>query len=324
MANMQRTVEVDSSDADSALGDDSSTYNTSLRSSILRHEWKHGRRYHSYKAGTYNFPNDEREQDRLNMIHHVYYRAMHDRLFLAPINPDQGLRVLDIGTGTGIWAMDLGDQYPGTGMILGVDLSPIQPSWVPGNVYFIIDDVELQWPPSQKYDYIHCRYMAGSIKDWPRLIRQCYEHLEPGGWLELQESANKLYSEDGSLKPDNAIVRMMNGLMEACEKIGRTMDPAPSMKDWVQDAGFVNVKQEVFKLPVGGWPKDPRFKEIGMLLGINFVEGVEAFTAAPFIDILGWTKEEVEVLNASVRNAIRRKDAHPLFNFLVTTAQKPA
>jgi SAM-dependent methyltransferase len=317
-------VEVDSSDADSALGDDTSTYNTSVGSSILRHEWKHGRRYHSYHAGTYNFPNDEQEQDRLDMIHHVYYRALHDRLFLAPIDPSQGLRVLDIGTGTGIWPIDLGDQYPGASLILGIDLSPIQPAWVPGNVKFLVDDVELPWPESETYDFIHCRYMAGSIKDWPRLIRQCYERLEPGGWLELQESVNQLYSEDGSLKSDNAIVTMMNGLMEACEKIGRTMDPAPSMKKWVQDAGFVEIKQESFKLPVGSWPKDPRLKQIGLLLGMNFVEGVEAFTAAPFRDVLGWSEREVQVLNASVKNAIRQKAAHPLFDFLVTTSRKPA
>lgn len=323
-ASPDRIVEVDSSETDSALGDDSSTYNTSIGSTVLRYEWKHGRRYHSYQAGIYNFPNDEKEQNRLDMIHHVYYRAMNDRFFLAPINPDQGLRVLDIGTGTGIWPIDLADQYPGASLVQGVDLSPIQPSWVPGNVKFVIDDVELPWPESQKYDYIHCRYMAGSIKDWPSLIRQCYEHLEPGGWLELQESVNTLYSEDDSLKPDNAIVRMMDGLMEACEKIGRTLDPAPLMKGWVQDAGFANIKQESFKLPVGSWPKDPRFKEIGTLLAVNFVEGVEAFTAVPFRDILGWTQVEVQVLNANVRNAARRRDVHPIFDFLVTTSQKPA
>jgi hypothetical protein len=166
--------------------------------------------------------------------------------------------------------------------------------------------------------------MAGSIKDWPRLIQQCYDHLKPGGWRELQESVNKIYSEDKSLQPDNAIVKMMDGLMEACKKIGRTMDPAPLMKGWIQDAGFVNIKQQSSKLPVGSWPKDPRFKEIGMLLGINFVEGVEAFTVAPFRDILPWTREEVQVLNANVRTAIRQKDAHTLFDFLVTTSQKPA
>ncbi|OKL59146.1 hypothetical protein UA08_05915 [Talaromyces atroroseus] len=318
------TVEIDSEDADSALGDELSTSSTSLSSSVLRYEWKHGRRYHSYNAGAYNFPNDEKEQDRLDMVHHVYYRCLHDRLFLAPIDPNAGLRILDIGTGTGMWPIELGDLYPGAGLILGNDLSPIQPHWVPANVRFMVDDVEQQWATSQPFDYIHCRYMAGSIKDWPRLIRQCYQNLAPGGWLELQESANTLYSEDGTLKPDNPMVQLMDGLMEACDRVGRTLDPAPSMKAWVKDAGFANVKQQRFKLPVGSWPKDPRMKEIGTFLALNFVEGVDAFTAVLFRDVLGWKQDEVEILNSSVRAAAQQKGIHPLFDFLVVTAQKPA
>lgn len=316
-------VEVDTGDGDSAYGDAASTATTSIGSSVLQYEWKHGRRYHAYRAGAYNFPNDEREQERLDMIHHVYYRCLGDRLFLAPVDPDAGLRVLDIGTGTGLWAIHLGDEHPGAAEIVGNDLSPIQPSWCPPNVRFVVDDVELDWAEPEPYDLIHCRYMAGAIKDWPRLVRQMYDNLKPGGWVELQESANTLYSQDGTLEKDNPMVKMMDGLMEACEKIGRTMDPAPSMEKWVREAGFVNVKVEVFKLPVGAWPKDPRLKEIGTLLGVNFTEGVEAFTAALFADVLGWSKEEIMVLNAGVRSAVKKGDAHALFDFLVITGQKP-
>ncbi|KKA24379.1 hypothetical protein T310_1564 [Rasamsonia emersonii CBS 393.64] len=306
IAAPEPAIEVDD-DVDSAYGDETSTYTTSLASSVR----------------SYHFPNDEPEQDRLDMIHHVFCRLLNDRLFLAPINPDDGLRILDIGTGTGIWPIQMGDQYPRASLIVGNDLSPIQPEWVPPNVKFIVDDVEQDWLEQQPYDYIHCRYMAGSIRDWPRLVRQCYDHLKPGGWIEFQESANTLYSEDGSLTPDNKMVQMMNGLMEACDRIGRTMDPAPSIKGWVEDAGFTKVEQRRFKLPIGPWPKDPRLKEIGTLMAINFIEGVEAFTLSLFTEVLGWSKEEVDVLNAGVRADAQRRDVHPMFDFLVITAQKP-
>ncbi|KAL4914512.1 S-adenosyl-L-methionine-dependent methyltransferase [Aspergillus aurantiobrunneus] len=255
------------------------------------------------------------------MVHHVYYRVLNNRLFLAPLDP-VGKRVLDIGTGTGIWAIQFGHQFPLASEILGNDLSPIQPSWVPPNVRFVVDDVEKPWVPGEPYDFIHCRYMAGSIKDWPLLVRRCFENLKPGGWLELQETANRLYSEDGSLKSDSYMSRMMDGLIEACGRIGRTMDPAPGMEGWVRQAGFDKVLTHKFKLPVGVWPKDARLKECGALLRVNFIEGVEGFTAALFGDVLGWEREDVQALNAGVRAESMRSDIHPVFDFHVISAQK--
>lgn len=58
----------------------------------------------------YKFPNDEREQDRLDMLHHMFKLVLNDRLFLAPIE-NGPIRVLDIGTGTGLWAIEFGTSF---------------------------------------------------------------------------------------------------------------------------------------------------------------------------------------------------------------------
>lgn len=50
---------------------------------------------------------------------------MDGKLHFAPIETPS--KVLDIGTGTGIWAMDLGDEFP-EAEVIGTDISPIQPS----------------------------------------------------------------------------------------------------------------------------------------------------------------------------------------------------
>lgn len=83
-------------------------------------------------------------------------------------------RVVDLGTGTGIWALEFADEFPQCD-VLGNDLSPVQPRWVPTNVRFEVDDIEAPWTYSEKFDFIHCRSLYAAIKDWPKLVKQAYE-----------------------------------------------------------------------------------------------------------------------------------------------------
>ncbi|KAH7310177.1 S-adenosyl-L-methionine-dependent methyltransferase [Rhexocercosporidium sp. MPI-PUGE-AT-0058] len=300
-------------DGDSAYDSDQlSRYTDSLTSSVKAYKFENGRRYHAYHAGAYNFPNDNPEQDRLDMFHHIILLGCDGKLHLAPIQCD-GKRILDIGCGTGIWAVQMGDEYP-TADITGNDLSPIQPGWVPPNVRFLVDDIEQPWAETQPYDYIHCRYMAASIQDWPRLVKQCFDNLKPGGWVEFQDYDTTCHSQDNSIPPDYKVAAMLSFLKGACDSIGRLLDPGPLLKGWVEDAGFEYITQNIIPLPVGIWPKDKKMKEIGAFMTLQYTEGVEAFTLAPFTGILGWTKEEVEVFNVGVRKDAKDRSIHTLHN----------
>ncbi len=68
----------------------------------------------------------------------------------------------------------MADEYAGA-EVVGVDLSPIQPRWVPPNVRFVVDDAEDAWVYGDGvFDLVHARHMGGSIKDWPKLLSQAY------------------------------------------------------------------------------------------------------------------------------------------------------
>jgi trans-aconitate methyltransferase len=79
------------------------------------------------------------------MQHQLYLLALDNKLFLAPIPKENLHNVLDVGCGTGLWAIiDIADENPQAQM-QGFDLSPIQPDLVPPNCRFIVDDVNSDW-----------------------------------------------------------------------------------------------------------------------------------------------------------------------------------
>ena len=70
----------------------------------------------------------QKELERLDVTHQMLNICLRNKLYLAPIADKMKGRVLDLGTGTGIWAIEFADQHPDA-EILGTDISPTQPTW---------------------------------------------------------------------------------------------------------------------------------------------------------------------------------------------------
>ncbi|KAL2259355.1 hypothetical protein VTK26DRAFT_6992 [Humicola hyalothermophila] len=315
-------TELAADDHDSAFSDDVSAFTASITSSILDYPVENGRRYHAFRSGVYCLPNDELEQERLDMSHALMVLGTGNKLFLAPIDTDKMHRVLDIGTGTGIWSISMGDEYPNA-EILGNDLSAIQPPWVPPNVKFEIDDVECDWIYERPFDFIFCRYMAACITDWPKLVRSIHDNLAPGGWAEFQDFDLQYYSEDGTLDGTSTLT-WINTLLEAARQTGREPCPGPRLEQWARDAGFANVTHRRFRFPIGPWARDPHLKEVGRWNQMQVLSGLEAFSLRLFCQVLNWDKQEVLVLLSKVREELKSPKIHAQFDFHVVYGQKKA
>ncbi|KAK1574593.1 methyltransferase domain-containing protein [Colletotrichum navitas] len=107
------------SDDDASLNRESiASSTTSVTSSVLDYRIENGRTYHRYKDGKYAMPNDEKRMidstDRVDLQHNLMLRTFDDRLGTAPQSKKDHKvgRVLDVGTGSGIWAIDFGDEHP--------------------------------------------------------------------------------------------------------------------------------------------------------------------------------------------------------------------
>ncbi|KAL4915705.1 S-adenosyl-L-methionine-dependent methyltransferase [Aspergillus aurantiobrunneus] len=314
-------IEPDTSDADSAFGDTNSTaYTESIRSSLLQSVRENGRGYHKYSSGQYFIPEDEQEQERLDMQHEICLMTTNRKLYLAPL-PANVQNVLDLGTGTGIWAIDFADQHPSSSVV-GMDLSPIQPSWVPANLKFEIDDYEQPWTYSQKFDFIHGRMLSGSIANETKLFQQAYDNLTPGGWFELMDFSFPVRSDDGTMR-GTPFETLNEQMMEGLRRVGRDGALADQYKKLMSNTGFENVVEVKYKWPQNTWPKDKYLKTIGQWNMVNTLDGLHGFAARLFTQVLGMSTEELEVLLAACRKDIANPKIHAYWSIVVAYGQKP-
>lgn len=167
-------------------------------------------------------------------------------LHRAPVSDP--LEILDIGTGTGIWALDVADKFPQAN-VTATDLSPIQPNWVPMNLQYEINDCESPWTYNKQFDFIHMRNLSGGIADWPKLLRECFDHLSPGGWIEVSNIEATSDSANGSLTPESASRRWEYHLAAAGAAVNREFNVVgPQLLEHVSEVGFENVKHEQYQV----------------------------------------------------------------------------
>ncbi|KZL69760.1 methyltransferase domain-containing protein [Colletotrichum tofieldiae] len=296
------------SDLDSAIDEATGQPDlVSLTSSILDYQFENGRSYHSMSEG--------------NLQHHIWLITLDGELGASP-GRHTAKRVLDLGTGTGIWAIDFADAYPGS-EVIGVDLSATQPELLPGNCSFEIDDLELDWEWNRPFDYIFNRSLAGSWSDFRSIIQKAYDNLEPGGYFEIQDLELPSYCDDDTVPLTAALYRWQHALVDASNEIGRPLNYAPTCLNDLRDVGFIEIHHQVFKWPFNNWPEDPKLKEIGRWNCANLDMGLEGFSLALMTRFKGWTRDAVEELCDEVKNEVKDTRLHAYWKQHVIYARKP-
>jgi SAM-dependent methyltransferase len=233
-------------------------------------------------------------------------RILNGKLALAPIGKPS--RVLDVGTGTGIWAIEFADRYPESD-VLGTDLSPIQPEYTPPNCRFEIDDAEDEWIFSHKFDYIHGRYMCAFITDVPKLFSSIFDNLNPGGWVEFQECLINFQAIDDSLE-GTALQRWNRLLLEGINKMGRDALSALRYKTHMVEVGFKDIQVKKFAVPGSPWARGKEEKLLGAMQMTNNLEGISGLTMGVYTKALGWPREAVELFLVDVRKDMLNRNIH--------------
>ncbi|OBR03946.1 Methyltransferase domain-containing protein [Colletotrichum higginsianum IMI 349063] len=283
----------------------------------------------------YILPNDTTEQFRLDIQHLLWLATWDGRLCMCPKN-ESASRVLDVGTGTGVWAMAYADEHPeaivrnrpnlslfcdgGAWLtyicvqVTGVDISPIQPQAVAPNCFFEIYNVEGNWPWRTPHDFIFIRHMNTAFADWSETIEKAFRSLEPGGYIELQDNTFPIMSHEGTLPPNSAIAKWSSMLMESTRILGRPCDEPSRFRRLLEDAGFEAVVEIKRVWPIGPWAAGRRHVMTGALCQDTSIAGLEPSTLRLFTTVFGWTVEETKDFCREVEAEIRGQRLHAYFN----------
>jgi hypothetical protein len=94
-----------------------------------------------------------------------------------------------------------------------------------------------------------------AIRDWDRLIQQAFDHLKPGGFLELAQAVPDPSSDDNTLPPNSAYCKITEIFYEIGDKFGSLGHAPKYFRTKMEAAGFVDVQEHRFKIPSGLGPR---------------------------------------------------------------------
>ncbi len=134
----------------------------------------------SYIHGT-----DPSEQDRLARLN-----AMTNAEFVRYLNPAGGDRVLEVGSGLGLLAVEVASRAVRVTGIehAGAQLAEAQRRSSAPNVEFVQGDAHALPFADASFDLVYCRYVLEHLADPGRALTEMRRVLRPGGRVAVQEN----------------------------------------------------------------------------------------------------------------------------------------
>jgi hypothetical protein len=92
--------------------------------------------------------------------------------------------------------------------------------------------------------------------------------MKSGGYLQFADIDITPRCDDGTMRDDTIFKTWHQGAMAFAELSRRRFFDAVMTKREIEDAGFVEIEEKRYKIPIGGWSSDPRYRELGRVSSI--------------------------------------------------------
>ncbi|KAK4134417.1 S-adenosyl-L-methionine-dependent methyltransferase [Trichocladium antarcticum] len=289
---------------------------------VFVHNNREFQRY-AVENGIYFAPVDDDEIERLQYMHEIFNMMFDNRLIFPPIPRPR--RILECGSGSGAWAMEVAEQYPEC-EVIGIDVYPYPvPEDLPPNLDLQIDDLNSPSTfPSNYFDFVHSRMMAGGIhaNGWINYMADILRVLRPGGWCQMVEIYFNAQSDNGTLTSNHALQVWSQRYMQSMQP---AKDPRAALRlqNWMTQAGFVEVESRLLSLPLSAWATDPRDYAVGNANRANVHRLMSSLSAYPFTQALDMTNADIQILIARARSEADNPAFKAYFPVYVCIGRKP-
>ncbi|KAF7720901.1 hypothetical protein EC973_005789 [Apophysomyces ossiformis] len=230
----------------------------------INFRWEGGRRLADNQDVAYILPSDQSEVDRLQLNHQMW------KLYKSPIHEKlvKGIRVLDIGCGPGWWTLnrytavsqiqliffkDMAKAYPNSEFV-GIDMADIFVTKnVPPNVSFRVMNAGTGLDfPDESFDFVFQRFlvMGFSVEQYLQSVKEMKRILKSGGSIEILELVN-VYDNAGP-----ALCQISSWINDAMQARGLDSFIADKISGYLQDAGYCNITDFNYNIPIGPWGGD--------------------------------------------------------------------
>jgi len=200
------------------------------------------------------------ESARLDALHEATKAYFGGRLSLAPLEKSPPKSILEMGSGSGAWAIQAGNTYPDA-EVLAVDLAEMPPQPLPRNVKFRVADLTKPYDfDPNTFDLVHARYTLVHVPHFEDALKRAIEILNPGGWLLLDDGDNALH-DDVEL---GAAKEWFHLWSEALKTKKTDISAVLNYERILKASGaFSEISIHKFIVPISGKTDDPILKHLG-------------------------------------------------------------
>ncbi|KAG5984211.1 hypothetical protein E4U55_005751, partial [Claviceps digitariae] len=194
-----------------------------------------------------------------------------------------------------------------------IDISPIQRPHSLSNLTFRQLDAETEGLPDQQYDYIFLRYIISCFDSTQSVFRRVFEHLAPGGWIEIYDVCQGYMPVGRPFLRGTALDKWSVLVEEGGRRVGRDLTRSRCYAGWLQEVGFVNVTEMRFGLPcyvnvnantkAGANKRMQKVSELSMKNEMKLVDSLGGFLRNAVAD-----EDEARVLEEGARRDLENPD----------------